>query len=166
MNQLKVDRRILWTTVAFCLGATFVACHKAPPPPPDYSTLKRDLLRLDQSLQYGIQRGQGLNAPERFVADLEQLKIDYRVQKPPLDDFNRKMLGDLIGIAEVVRQAGAAHARYTQGLPDVRTDDAEFSWQLLKTNYVVLANPIDNHVLLAVKSLELAEQGKIPGPTP
>jgi len=67
--------------LAFVLGMNLPRNHHTPPPPKDFTTLKRDLLELQQSC--GISREVGLLYPERLARQRNQLANDYKLQGPP-----------------------------------------------------------------------------------
>jgi hypothetical protein len=147
------------------LIAALLGCRPgadAPPLPPDFTTLKRDLLELDQSL--ALSRRTGVQQPDRFIAALDQLERDYRLQRDKPTGLAQQLVEAVITNARVLRQAGAKYAAYAAiyapGTPPPgQSKTAEAYWDLLKQAYLAFhPSPQEDRIDLAVQTLEAAEK--------
>ena len=152
------------------LCALLTSCRPAapPPPPPDFTTLKRDLLELDQAV--ALDRRTALVQPDRFIRVLEQLERDLRLQRDKPTGLAQTGVEALLANARLMRQAGAEYARYAaiyhSNLDLIPTNPtAEGWWGILKTNYLAFhPSPTEDNIDVVVRLLEAAETAPPPAP--
>ena len=170
--------------IPFALAIILVGCRPqtATPPPPDFTTLKRDLLELDQSL--ALSRRTGVVQPDRFVAALDQLERDVRLQRDKPSGIAQQGLEAVLTNAQVLRRAAALYARYYAAVyaphapppapDDPRWGDPAFAsdnrywkastefegyWTILRQTYANFhPSPTEDVIDLAVQALEAAER--------
>jgi hypothetical protein len=105
------------TLVAFLSGAiitlfavflikTAGAKSSPPIPPPDFSTLKRDLAGLNIVLDGGLDVDSGLTQIDDFKKCLEDLQVDYEVQEPKP---NRDAIDQIVLAAKAIVQLNALY---------------------------------------------------------
>ena len=97
--------------LALLLGCRpHVTAPPPPPAPPDFTILKGDLLELDQSI--ALSRLTGIAHPDRFIAVLDRLERDLRLQRDKPTGTTLMGVQDVIRLARIMRQAGAQYARW------------------------------------------------------
>jgi hypothetical protein len=147
---------IVIVSVLILLGTALLGCRPsaAPPAPPDFTILKRDLLELDQSLS--LSRRTGVAHPDRYIAALEQLERDYRLQRDKPTGEAQTGVELAISVGRKIRETGNRYAYYAGLHDDAR---AEQWWTVLTHGYLILRpSPEKDLIDLAVQSLEAAEQ--------
>src|ERR1035441_2178417 len=121
-------------SVLILLSAALLGCRRAtapplPPPPPDFTTLKRDLLELDQSL--GLSRRTGIVHPDRYIAAVQQLERDYRLQREKPTGPAQQGVEAAIRAANRLGQAGAQYVAAYRRPDDYPNGEADRRWDLL-----------------------------------
>jgi hypothetical protein len=151
------------TVIPFALAIILVGCRPqtATPPPPDFTILKRDLLELDQSL--ALSRRTGVVQPDRFVAALDQLERDVRLQRDKPTGVAQQGVEAVLANAQVLRQAAGHYAQAASIYapysppPDANKTTKDY-WDLLKQAYLAFhPSPSEDRIDLVVQALEAAE---------
>ena len=155
---------ILLVSVLILFNAALLGCRRAnAPPPPDFTTLKRDLLELDQAIGWDLSRRTALLHPDRFIAALEQLERDVRLQRDKPTGRAQELVAGVLASAQALRHAGALYvtevAPYGNLTPTPgRNKTLEADWDLLKEAFLAIhPGPNESRIDLAVQQLEAAE---------
>ncbi len=147
--------------IPFALAIILIGCRPQTAPPPDFTTLKRDLLELDQSL--GLSRRSGVVHPDRYIAALEQLERDYRLAREKPTGVAQQGLEAVLQNARLLRQAAAQYTARASAIgydPDELPKDklAGQWWALLEKLFLNFhPGPSEDAIDLAVQALEAAE---------
>ena len=129
---------------------TFAGCSNRPPAP-DFTTLKRDLLELEQAC--GLDRDTALHHPKIFVASMNRLQNDNRLQREPRPRYAQFDVDLVLKLADLVQSLASSYVR--QGAL------AELNWRELDNQHKNLLDAIRT----AVAALEREEQHP-PRPAP
>lgn len=152
---------ILLVSVLILISAALFGCRRAAvppprPPPPDFTTLKRDLLELDQSLV--LSRRTGIVQPDRYIAAVQQLERDYRLQRDKPTGRAQQGVEAAIRAANLLGQAGAHYVAAYRRPDDYPNGEADRRWAILDAAYLDLHPSTDQDAIdLAVQQLEAAE---------
>ena len=154
------------TVIPFALAILLVGCRPQTPapPPPDFTTLKRDLLELDQAVGWDLSRRTALLHPDRFTTALEQLERDVRLQHDKPTGRAQEAVAAVLASAQALRHAGALYvaevAPYGNIAPTPgRNKPLEADWDLLKAAFLEIhPGPNESRIDLAVQALEAAER--------